>query len=171
MFVWHHHSLSITQYFSHYLWAPYLSLGAVFSFFFSLVPKLTEPSKKKKRPRTNRTSERRRRKKKRIKQPTQEKKGKKKIQKVVRSCGWVLFVGLLCVFNYNIAFELWVMETENSQNVFSVSITHNSKIRELSDGNRVMETELSFAKQSFCHRSHHFLIMSYRNWELSYGNS
>ena len=50
MFVWHHHSLSITQYFSHYLWAPYLSLGAVFSFFFSLVPKLTEPSKKKKDP-------------------------------------------------------------------------------------------------------------------------
>ena len=26
------------------------------------------------------------------------------------------------------------MEIENSQNVFSVSITHNSKIRELSDG-------------------------------------
>ena len=39
------------------------------------------------------------------------------------------------------------METENSQNVFSVSITHNSKIRELSDGNRVMETELW--KQSY----------------------
>ena len=30
------------------------------------------------------------------------------------------------------------METENSQNMFSVSITHNSKIRELNDGNRVM---------------------------------
>ena len=30
------------------------------------------------------------------------------------------------------------METENSENVFSVSITHNSKIREVSDGNRVM---------------------------------
>ena len=38
------------------------------------------------------------------------------------------------------------METENSQNVFSVSITHNSKIRELGNENRVMETELSFAK-------------------------
>ena len=48
------------------------------------------------------------------------------------------------------------METENSQNVFSVSITHNSKIRELSDENRVMETELSFAKQPFCYWSHHF---------------
>ena len=31
------------------------------------------------------------------------------------------------------------METENSQNVFSIFITHNSKIRELSDGNRVMD--------------------------------
>ena len=30
------------------------------------------------------------------------------------------------------------METENSQNVFSVSITNNSKIIELSDGNRVI---------------------------------
>ena len=32
------------------------------------------------------------------------------------------------------------METENRQQLFSVSITHNSKIRELSDRNRVMET-------------------------------
>ena len=55
----------------------------------------------------------------------------------------------LSVFNYNIAIELWVMKTENSQKLFSVSITHNSKIRELSDGNRVMETELLFAKQTF----------------------
>ena len=38
-------------------------------------------------------------------------KGKKK-SKVVKSYGWVLFVGSLCVFNYNIAIELWVMETE-----------------------------------------------------------
>ena len=38
------------------------------------------------------------------------------------------------------------METENSQKLFSVFITHNSKIRELSDGNRVMETELSFGQ-------------------------
>ena len=31
------------------------------------------------------------------------------------------------------------METENSQNVFLISITHNSKIRELNDENRVMD--------------------------------
>ena len=48
------------------------------------------------------------------------------------------------------------MEIENSQKLFSVSITHNSKIRELSDRNRVMEIELSFAKQPFCYGSHHF---------------
>ena len=41
------------------------------------------------------------------------------------------------------------METENSLLLFSVSITHNSKIRELSDGNRVMETELSFGQTTF----------------------
>ena len=30
MFVWHHHSLPITQYFSHYLWARFLSLAEIF---------------------------------------------------------------------------------------------------------------------------------------------
>ena len=46
--VWHHHSISITKYLSHYLWAPYLSLIAGLFFFFS-IPKLTESSEKKKR--------------------------------------------------------------------------------------------------------------------------
>ena len=41
-------------------------------------------------------------------------------------------------FTYKNTIELWVMETENNQNVFSVFITHNSKIRELSYGNRVI---------------------------------
>ena len=68
------------------------------------------------------------------------------MSKVVKSCSWVLFVGPLYVFNYNIVIELWVMETENTFCVFSVSIIYNSKIKELCDGNRVMETELSFAK-------------------------
>ena len=31
-----------------------------------------------------------------------------------------------------------------------------------------METELLFAKQPFCYESHHFWVMSYGNWELSY---
>ena len=74
--------------------------------------------------------------------PTQKKKKVKRWSKVAA-------VDPLCVFNYNIAIELWVMKTENSQKLFSDSITHNSKIRELSDWNRVMETELLFAKQTF----------------------
>ena len=41
------------------------------------------------------------------------------------------------------------METENNQKVFSVSITHNSKIRKLSDGNKKLETELWLTKRTF----------------------
>ena len=94
----------------------------------------------------------------------------KKKKKEGQKLQLVLFAGPSCVFNYKNAIELWVMETENTQNVFSVSITHNSKIKELSDEDRVMETELSFAKQPFCYRSHHFWVMSYGNRELSYEN-
>ena len=57
------------------------------------------------------------------------------------------------------------METENNLNVFSASITYNSKIRELSDGNRVIESQTIF-----CHRFHHFLVMSYGNRDMSYEN-
>ena len=51
------------------------------------------------------------------------------------------------------------METENSQNVFSVSITHNSKIRELSDGNRVIcsQTDIELWVP---------LFLSYELWKL-----
>ena len=146
-----HHSIFFTLFIG-----PYVSASAAFSFsFFFQYPNSPKINKKKKK-KKNRTA---------------KKKGKKKKSKVVKSCGWVLFVGPLCVFNYNIAIELWVMETENSQNVFSISIIHNSKIRELCDGKRVMKTELSFAKQPFCHESHHFWVISYGNQELSYGNS
>jgi len=52
------------------------------------------------------------------------------------------------VFNYKNVIENRVMETENSSNVFLVFITHNSKIRELSDGNKKLKTELCGAKQT-----------------------
>ena len=42
-----------------------------------------------------------------------------------------------CVFNYKNSIELWVMETENSQKLFSVSITQTQKSE-----NWVMETKL-----------------------------
>ena len=50
---------------------------------------------------------------------TSEKEEEKKSQ-LVKSCSWV---GPSCVFNYKNVIELWVMKTENSQNVFSF---HNS---------------------------------------------
>ena len=89
--VWHHHSIFITQYFSHYLWVPYLSLIAGFFFFF--LPKLIEPSGKKKR-RTNRS------------------KKKKKSQKWSKVVGIVcesFFVCLITILSLN--YELWKLKT------------------------------------------------------------
>ena len=57
------------------------------------------------------------------------------------------------------------MEIENSQKLFSVFITHNSKIRELSDENRVMETELLFVKQPFCYGPTIFKL-----WVMKFAN-
>ena len=56
------------------------------------------------------------------------------------------------------------METENSLWLFSVFITHNSKIRELSYGNRVIETELSFGQTTFLLWVSPFL--NYELWKL-----
>ena len=113
--------------------------------------------KKNKKPRTNQTSERRRRKKKELNSQPMRK--KKKSQKAVKSYGWVLFVDSLCVFNYNIVIELWVMENKNSQNVFSVFITHNSKIRELNYGNRVIVRQTNIELWIP-------LFLSYELWKL-----
>ena len=56
------------------------------------------------------------------------------------------------------------MKTVNSLLLFSVSITHNSKIRELSYGNRVMETKLSFGQTTCLLLVPPFL--SYEVWKL-----
>ena len=119
--VWHHHPISITQYFSHYLWAH--TCQPMQHFFFP-VPKLTEANIKKKLKKIKKKTPELK-----TNRPNQWKKKKKKKGKKLRL---VLFVGPSCVFNYKNAIELWVMQTETSKNVFSVSITHNSKIRELS---------------------------------------
>ena len=79
--------------------------------------------------------------------PAQEREKKKKNsqcqprKKKVKRWSKVAAVGPLCVFNYNIVIELWVMETE-----------------------------LLFAKQTFCYGSYYFWVMSYENRELSYQN-
>ena len=52
--------------------------------------------------------------------------------------------------------------------MFSVSITHNSKIRELSDGNKKLEIELCVAKRTSQLWIPPFL--SYELWKQSYGN-
>ena len=95
-----------------------------------------EEEKKKKKPQNKPNQWKKKKEKK--KEPNGQPR-KRKEKKKIKRCGWVLFVGPLCVFNYNIVIELWVMKTENNQNVFLVFITHNSKIRELNDGNRVMD--------------------------------
>ena len=83
-----------------------------YNFFFFSIPKFTEPSEKKKNPKQTEPVKERRRKIIIIiiiitEQPTRRiKEKKKKKSKVVKSCSWVLFVGPLCVFNYNIVIEL-----------------------------------------------------------------
>ena len=140
MFVWHHHSLPITQYFSHYLWTLFLSPVQLFlfSFFFFFFQVLTESN---------------------------EKKYKKKVKRWSK----VATIGPLCVFNYNIAIELWVMETENSQKLFSVSITYNSKIRELSNGNRVIVYQTTFLSWVSPFLSYELWVMETENWVTKTG--
>ena len=62
-----------------------------------------------------------------------------------------------CVFIYENAIALWVMETENSLWLFSVSITQKSE-------NWMMETELSFGQTTFLLWVPPFL--SYELWKL-----
>ena len=79
--VWHHHSISITQYFSHYLWVPYLSLIAGFFFF---LPKPTKPGEKKNYI--------------------------QKWSKVAAGyCLWVPFVCLITILS--LSYELWKLKT------------------------------------------------------------
>ena len=141
--VWYHHSVFITHYFSHYLGAPRLSRCSFFFFFFffpsSQQPEPSEKKKKTVKKTEPSEGERKKKKKNQWRRPNQWERRRKKKSQLVKSCGWV---GPSCVFNYKNAIELWVMKTKNNQKVFSVSITHNSKIRELSDGNKKLKTEL-----------------------------
>ena len=54
--------------------------------------------------------------------------------------------------------------------MFLVSITHNSKIRELSEENKKLKQSYGAPKWTSRYGSHHFWVMSYGNRELSYGN-
>ena len=113
MFVWHHHSLPITQYFSHYLWAPYLSsVQLLFFLFFFSVHKLTNPVKKKKmkanaspgkekkekkRKKKNESQCQAKKKKKKKKSQRQPKKKKKKSKGGQKLRLWVSYVCLITI--------------------------------------------------------------------------
>ena len=98
----------------------------------------TQEKEKKKKKTTNSQPRKKERRKKKKKKNSQPRKKKKKKSKVVKSCGW-----------------------------YYLRVPHVCLITKmpLSYGNRVMETELSFAKQPFCYGSHHFWVMSYENWK------
>ena len=71
------------------------------------------------------------------------------------------------MFNYKNAIENRVMETKNTLNVSSVSISHHSKIKELSDGNNNWKLN---PKKPLSHESHHFWVMGDGNKVMNYGN-
>ena len=91
--IWQHHFYFHHSIFSHYSWVPHLSTGTVFFFFlfFSVPNSPTLIFKKKKNRTANANPER-----------------KKKVKRWSK----VTAVGPLCVFNYSITIELWVMEIE-----------------------------------------------------------
>ena len=59
------------------------------------------------------------------------------------------------------------METENNQNMFLVFITHNSKIRELSDGNRVIVCQTTFLLWVLPFLNYELWKLSYELWKLA----
>ena len=141
--IWQHHFYFHHLIFSHYLWVLHLSAG---TFFFSSTQthwiqwkkkKKNKKNKTKRKETNNRTANPWKEKKKEWKPTPAPKKKKKgtananpeKKKKKVKRWSKVVAMGPLYVFNYNIVIKLWVMETENSQKLFSVFITHNSKIR------------------------------------------
>ena len=75
---------------------------------------------------------------------------------------WVPYVCLITILP--LSYELWKLRTTFGCFQFSVSITHNSKIRELSDGNRVIVCQTNFFAMGLII----LWVMSYKNRELSY---
>ena len=122
MFVWHHHSLLTTQYFSHYLWATYLSPSTAFFFLLQYPnsPNLVKKKMKKKRRRnpeqTELVKEKEEKEKKKKREPNSQprrRKGKKKVKRwskvAAKYCLWVLYVCLITIFP--LSYELWKLKT------------------------------------------------------------
>ena len=90
---------------------------------------------------TKPSEEERKKKKKPMKTKPMRKKKKKKISWSKGAAEWVPHMCLIT--KMSLSYELWKLK------LFSVSITYNSKIRELSDVNKKLETELWLAKPTF----------------------
>ena len=99
-----HHSIFFTLFVG-----PIPVTSAAFSFFFFQYPNSLNPVEKKNQTRTDRTSEEKKK-----KESNSQPKKKKTHYWVNKRWSKVAAVDPLCVFNYNIAIELWVMETENT---------------------------------------------------------
>ena len=62
------------------------------------------------------------------------------------------------------------LKTENTSNVYSIFKTHNSKIRELSDGNKNWKQSYENPNRLLSYGSHHFWVRSDGNRVMSYEN-
>ena len=120
IFITHHSSLktpclfgTITHFPSlnifHTICGPYTCHQCSFFIFFFQYPNSLNPVEKKNQTRTDRTSEEKKK-----KESNSQPKKKKTHYWVNKRWSKVAAVNPLCVFNYNIAIELWVMETENT---------------------------------------------------------
>ena len=92
---------------------------------------------------------------------------KKEEEKKSQKLRLVLFAGPSCVFSYKYAIELWVMETENSQNVFSVSITQlkNQRIEWWKQSYRLPNNLFAMGPTIF-----ELWVMETENWVMEIGN-
>ena len=88
--------------------------------------------------------------------------------KISAWCDVSLTMGLMCVClitKIPLKTEFWKLKTPK---VFSIFITHHSKIRELSDRSKNWKQN---PNRLLRHGSHHFWVMSYENRVMSYGNN
>ena len=70
---------------------------------------------------------------------TQRRKEKKKSKVKIYSCG---FLYVCLITKMSLSYELWVMETKNNSNVFSVSITQKSENWVMKTESRIMSHEI-----------------------------
>ena len=121
-----HHSIFFTLFVG-----PIPVTSADFSFFFFQYPNSLNPVEKKKTKPEQTELVKKRKKKNRTANPRKKKHIIEWTKDGQKLRLWIPYVCLITILP--LSYELWKLK--NNQKLFSVSITHNSKIRELSDGN------------------------------------